>query len=237
TAMTRAVAESLLASCAHNPEDQMQRYLQWTRTADAAVPAELRRALGAWQWSRKPNAGTHDPKNLDPHSLPRTLAAALYLRADPQRAIDTAAEISRTTQQSPVVLDLCRFWSALLTDALSGANKAKLIALNGPALTLVRNRPMKTPVKNLLEGKSKREADGSGDAMSATRAALAAFSKAATASDALLQVATSEGSPAAAALCGALAGAHYGIDSIPVDWRRQLAEDAPLRSLARNLLG
>ena len=32
TAMTRAVAESLLASGAHNPEDQMQRYLQWTRS-------------------------------------------------------------------------------------------------------------------------------------------------------------------------------------------------------------
>jgi ADP-ribosylglycohydrolase/protein-tyrosine phosphatase len=237
TAMTRAVAESLLTSCAHNPEDQMRRYLQWTRTADVAVPAELKRALGAWQWSRKPNAGTHDPKNLDPHSLPRTLATALYLRADPQKAIDTAAEVSRTTQQAPVVLDLCRLWSALLTDALSGTDKAKLVAFNGPALALMRNRPLKAPVRNLIEHKARRDADGAGDAMSATRAAIAAFTNAATASDALLQVATSQGSPAAAALCGALAGAHYGIDAIPADWRRQLAEDAPLRSLARSLLG
>jgi ADP-ribosylglycohydrolase/protein-tyrosine phosphatase len=237
TAMTRAVAESLLASGAHNPEDQMQRYLQWTRTVEAAVPAELKRALGAWQWSRKPNAGTHDPKNLDPHSLPRTLAAALYLRADPQRAIDTAADVSRTTQQAPLVLDLCRLWSALLTDALSGTDKAKLVAFNGPALALLRNRPLKTPVKNLIERKPRRDADGASDAMSTTRAAIAAFTNAATASDALLQVATTHGSPAAAALCGALAGAHYGIDSIPAEWRRQLAEDAPLRSLARSLLG
>jgi ADP-ribosylglycohydrolase/protein-tyrosine phosphatase len=237
TAMTRAVAESLLASCAHNPEDQMQRYLQWSRSAESAVPAELKRALGAWQWSRKPNAGTHDPKNLDQHSLPRTLAAALYLRADPQRAIDTAAEVSRTTQQSPLVLDLCRLWSALLTDALSGANKERLATFSGPAVTLLRNRALKAPVKNLLERKPRRESDAPGDAMGATRAALTAFANAATPSDALLQVATSHGSPAAAALCGALAGAHYGIDAIPADWRRQLAEDAPLRSLARHLLG
>jgi ADP-ribosyl-[dinitrogen reductase] hydrolase len=237
TATTRAVAESLLAAGAHNPEDQMQRYLQWTRTTDVAVPAELKRALGAWQWSRKPNAGTHDPKNLDPHSLPRTLATALYLRGDPQKAIDTAAEVSRTTQQSPLVLDLCRLWSALLTDALSGTQKAQLVAFEGPAVALVRNRPLKTPVKNLIERKPRREADGTGDAMSATRAAIAAFANTATASDALLQVATSQGSLVAAALCGALAGAHYGIDAFPVDWRRQLAEDAPLRSLARNLLG
>lgn len=237
TAMTRALAESLLGSGAHNPEDQMQRYLQWTRSADAAVPAELKRALGAWQWSRKPNAGTHDPKNLDPHSLPRTLAAALYLRADPQRAIDIAAEVSRTTQQSPLVLDLCRLWSALLTDALSGVDKATLLAFNGPALALLRQRTLKVPVRNLIERRLRRDPDGTGDALTDTRAALVAFDKTDTSSNAMLQVATTPSTPAAAALCGALAGAHYGIDSIPAEWRRQLAEDAPLRSLARHLLG
>jgi protein-tyrosine phosphatase/ADP-ribosylglycohydrolase len=237
TAMTRALAESLLAGGTHNPEDQMQRYLQWTRNADTAVPAELKRALGAWQWSRKPNAGTHDPKNLDGHSLPRTLAAAAYLRADPQRAIDLAAEVSRTTQQAPVVLDLCRFWSALFTDALSGVDKAALVALNGPALTLLRHRALKAPVKSLIEHKPRRDAPETSDALSDTRAVLAAFGNTATGPEAMLQVATTPNSPAATALCGALAGAHYGIDSIPSEWRRQLAEDAPLRSLARNLLG
>lgn len=238
TAMTRALAESLLALCAHNPEDQMQRYLQWSRSAEALVPAELKRALGVWQWSRKPNAGTHDPKNLDPHSLPRTLAAALYLRADPQRAIEIAAEVSRTTQQAPVVLDLCRLWSALFTDALCGVDKATLLAFNGPALAVLRHRPLKAPVKSLIERKPQRDAQDAGDAISATRTALAAFSGAATGAEAMLQaVTTTQGSPAAAALCGALAGAHYGIESIPSDWRRQVAEEAPLRSLARHLLG
>jgi ADP-ribosylglycohydrolase len=141
--------------------------------------------------------------------LPRTLAAALYLRADPQHAIDIAAEVSRTTQQSPVVLDLCRLWAALLTDALSGVDKATLLAFNGPALESLRQRVLKVPVRNLIERKLRRDPDGTGDALTDTRAAL----------------------------CGALAGAHYGIDSLPAEWRRQLAEDAPLRSLARHLLG
>ncbi|HKU14430.1 MAG TPA: ADP-ribosylglycohydrolase family protein [Steroidobacteraceae bacterium] len=238
TAMTRAVGESLVTSGAHNPEDQMQRYLQWTRLAETPVPAELKRALGAWQWSRKPNAGTHDPKNLDPHSLPRTLAVAAYLRTDPPRALDAAAEVSRTTQQAPIVLDLCRLWSALFTDALSGVDKETLLAFNGPTLALLRNRVLKAPVKGLIEHKPHRETEGNGDALSATRTAIAAFGAATTASEALLQVVTTmQGSPTAAALCGALAGAHYGIDSIPPDWRRQLAEDAALRSLAAQLLG
>jgi protein-tyrosine phosphatase/ADP-ribosylglycohydrolase len=239
TAMTCVVGESLLASDAHNPEDQMQRYLQWTRTAnDVPVPVELKRALGAWQWSRKPNAGSHDPKNRDPHTLPRTLAVALYLNAEPQRAIDVAAEVSRTTQQSPLVLDLCRLWAALLTDALSGIGKNALLSFEGPAVALLQNRTLKTPVKNLIERKTRREADSPGDAMAVTRVALASFAATAAASDALLHVAASaHAPPAAAALCGALAGAHYGIDSIPPDWRRLLVGDAQLRSLARHLLG
>jgi ADP-ribosyl-[dinitrogen reductase] hydrolase len=162
---------------------------------------------------------------------------ALYLRADPPRAIELAAEVSRTTQQAPLVLDLCRLWSALLMDALSGVDKATLLAFTGPAFALVRNRPLKAPIKSLIEHQPRRETESSSDAMSATRAAVAAFSATATVADALLQAATTtQSSPAAAALCGALAGAHYGIESIPPDWRRQLAEDASLRSLAQNLL-
>ena len=104
----------------------MQRYLQWTRdVGGAGVPPELKRALGVWQWSKKPNAGSHDPKNLDPHSLPRTLAVALFMRARCRTTRSMlAAEVSRTTQQSPVVLDLCRLWAALFIDALTGCDKA-----------------------------------------------------------------------------------------------------------------
>jgi ADP-ribosyl-[dinitrogen reductase] hydrolase len=139
----------------------------------------------------------------------------------------------------PVVLDLCRLWSALLTDALCNVDKATLLAFNNPALAVLRHRPLKTPVRSLVDRKPRRDAESTGgDAISATRAALAAFSGTATGSEALLQVATtSQASPAAAALCGALSGAHYGIESIPAEWRRQLAEEAPLRSLARHLLG
>jgi ADP-ribosylglycohydrolase len=92
-------------------------------------------------------------------------------------------------------------------------------------------------VRNLIERKPRRDADGTSNALTDTRTALAAFGNTATGPDAMLQVATTPSSPAAAALCGALAGAYYGIDSIPAEWRRQLAEDAPLRSLARHLLG
>src|SRR5690606_670121 len=83
TAMTRALAESLIATGTNDSDDQMQRYLAWTQSVgNIGVPQEVRRALARWQWSRNKLAGTHDPANLDPHSLPRTLVVAMFLGHD-----------------------------------------------------------------------------------------------------------------------------------------------------------
>ena len=242
-AMARAVGDSLLAASGHDPQDQMVRYLQWVRSAgDVPIPTELKRALGAWQWSRKPQAGSHDPRNLDPHTLPRTLAVALYAHADAAAAIDLAAEVSRTTQQAPLVLDLCRLWAALLVDALHGADKSTLLALRGPALQLLRARALKKPLRGYLDaavsgqGGRPAEANPGHDAMYVTQVAIAAFAETRTLRDALIRVATlRSATPAAAALCGALAGAHYGSGALPAQWCHQLAEDAVLRALARRL--
>lgn len=236
-AATRALAESLLECGAHDAADQMQRYLEWMKSAPATlIPSDFKRALAAWQWSRKPNAGSHDPKNLDPHSLPRTLAVAAFLRADPPQAFDLAADASRTTQQAPIVLDLCRIWAAQFIDALNDVGKADLAAYNGPAAQLLRRRALKPAVKALLAGRPPADVHVS-DALGATHTAVASFAAAPTFREALLDLAARRAPPAAAALCGALCGAHYGIEAIPLDWRKRITEAAALRSLANRLLG
>lgn len=238
TAMTRALAESLIAKGTNDSDDQMERYLAWTQSVgNMGVPSEVRRALAGWQWSRKKLAGTHDPANLDPHSLPRTLVVAMFLRADPLSAIEAAAEASRTTQQSPVVLDLCRVWAALFVDAFSGVHKRTLLSFDGPAMQLVRQRTLKPPVQALIDGRGDRVCADANDAVSVTCVALDGFTAAKTLRDALLRVETSSrAAPSAAALCGALCGAYHGGEAIPPEWQRQLPEDAVLRSLARHLL-
>ncbi|MFL6620901.1 MAG: ADP-ribosylglycohydrolase family protein, partial [Povalibacter sp.] len=140
--MTHAVAESLLAHKGHGSDDQMQRYAQLVRAhPQLAWSADLKRALGAWQWSRRRLAGSHDPSNLDPHSLSRCLPAALNSPTDAARAMNLAVDISRTTQQSPVVLDACRLWTAVLVDAVSGVPATQL--LDGPACVLLRTRELR----------------------------------------------------------------------------------------------
>ncbi len=238
TAMTRAVAESLQACKAQDAEDQLQRYLQWTRhVAGDAVPAELKRALATWQWSRKPLAGSHDPKNLDGHSIPRTLAVALFSQRAPAGAQDLASEVSRVTQQAPAILDLCRLWAALLLDALSGSTKVQLLSLqHTPQLRQLRQRPLRSELDGLLSGQWQPLAGG-GNAIAAVAAALLAVQSGGSFQAGLARALTLSKNPAVAGpLYGSLAGALSGARSIPQEWCRRLPDEAALRMLARRLI-
>jgi len=232
TAQLRCVTESLLVRGTHDATDQLQRYVQWSRGAAAGeIPSDMRRALASWQWSKKPNSGSHDPNNLDPHPLARTLAVALTAKGNPAAAIELAADVTRTTQQSPVVLDLCRLWLALLIDALAGVPKLQLVSWSGPAAQLVRARTLRPQVLSLIDGSAKT---GGGDAVSVIAAAVAAFGAAREFRDGLLRlVGSGRASTTACALFGALAGAHYGLDAVPDEWRRVLADQAALQALAQ----
>lgn len=235
TTATLAVAESLLARDSHDPEDQMHRYLlRFGGDAMRGISSEFKRALTAWKWSRKTNGGTHDPKNLDPHSLARSLAVALHQRTIPAAAIDLAVEVSRTTHQSPVVLDVCRIWTALLIDALSGVAKADLLTLQrGEAMSVVRNRKLRKELDGLLEQRWQM-ASGSGDVLSLCSRTLSIFAQARDFATGLLEAIESTTAPATAgALYGALAGAHYGAHAIPTQWRLAAPQRETIRGLAQ----
>ena len=232
TAMTVAALESLLERQGHDPKDQLRRYQEWLRAGNGDLaPAELKRALAVWQWSpRRWIAGSHDPKNLDPHTLARTLASALYSITKPDAAIDLAAELSRTTLQSPLVLDLCRMWAAMLLDALRGEPQREVLRLTTPLLQQLRQRTLRPELGPLLSGDW--TALGS-NAPAVSTTALRAVQATPSFKEAVLQ-AVSAGRQRATcgALAGALAGALYGVQQIPVEWRARLAEDAVLSSLA-----
>lgn len=238
TAMTLAVAESLLERGGHDAEDQMQRYLQWSRSIATDVPAELKRALAAWQWSRKASVATHDPKNLDPHTLARSLAAALFLRSQPQAAMDLAADVSRTTHQSPVVLDVCRFWTALLLDALSGTPKSELLTLaSGAAMQLAHARRLRKELDGLLQRRWVSTARDDRGLLSVCALALIAFESTNSFEAGLLAIDAAPSSATVGALYGALAGAYYGVAAIPEQWLRALPQQQSVRDLARRFAG
>ena len=239
TAMTVAVAESLLTRNGAHAEDQLQRYLDWTRqTIGQPAPAELKRALANWQWSKKAHAGSHDPKNLDGHSLPRTLAVVLFSRRQPATAGDLAVEVSRATQQSPAVLDLCRLWAALLLDALAGTSKVAVLSLQqGPHLQHMRQRTLRPELDDLLSGNWAQLAGG-GNAIAAVAGALLSVQSASSFQAGMRRAMSIGKNPAvAASLYGSLAGAMVGARAIPADWSRRLQHQTALTKLTRRLVG
>jgi ADP-ribosyl-[dinitrogen reductase] hydrolase len=235
SAMTLAVAESLLECAAYDPKDHLQRCQQWVQTAPGElVPAELRRALAAWKWSRKSVAGSHDPKNVDAHTLSRTLAGVLYALGQPAAAIDLAVDISRTTLQSPVVLDSCRLWAAALLDVLRGESKAAVLSFESPLLQQVRTRQLRPELATLLSGDWTRL--GGNGAQALLAAALRALQSTQSFQEGLLRaVSSARQRPTCGALYGAIAGALYGVQQIPAQWRARLSQEQRLSELAVRL--
>lgn len=233
-AQTLAVLESLMERDAHDSDDQLRRHVAWTqqRELQSRVPNELKRVLAVWQWSRKSNIGSHDPKNLDAHPLARSLAAALFVRDDVERAAGLAADIARTTLQSPVVVDACRLWAGTLTAALKGDSKPDLLAMRSAQLAL-RQREIKPPIATLLKGDWQRTEPVDG-VLSQLASALDIF-RFTRSFEVAVREAVRVGSTCSA-LVGSLAGAFYGLHSIPSEWQRATPESQRIRTIADQLL-
>lgn len=226
TAMTLCVAQSLIECSGNDSRDQMQRYLRWTRegfpgSVNAAinVPAALQRALATWQWSRKPLAGSHDPQNRDPHTLARTTATAFVRSRSTAEAIELIAEVSRTTQQSPIVLDTCRVFGAFLIDMLAGASKDELSRTASPSIVLLKStRELKFSIPDLLKRDelSHSPTQQAQDAVVALALALKSFFATASFDNGLRQcIQSPAASSSAVAAYGALAGIFYGAGQLP----------------------
>jgi ADP-ribosylglycohydrolase/protein-tyrosine phosphatase len=250
TAMALCLAESLTACGGFDPADQVERYQRWqheghlTSTGECVgITAGVSRALATARWSGKAFAGSHDPTQLDKETLSRVAPAVLFFLSEPREAIHYAAEAARTTQQSPVVLDACRYLAALLVGALGGTTRQQLLAPHfSPVPDLWEGRGLKQPVAAIADGayraKPAEEIDGGGTVVQALEAVLWALDRTTNFRDgALLAVNLGLDADVTGAVYGQLAGALYGLNGIPAHWRtalqkRELIEDFADRLLA-----
>ncbi|MBV8404109.1 MAG: ADP-ribosylglycohydrolase family protein [Gammaproteobacteria bacterium] len=229
TAMALCLAESLLECEGFDAPDQVARYRRWQQEGYLSatgqcvgITAGTARALALAQWRRQPFSGSHDPAMLDPESLSRVAPVTLYYFAQgASTAAEQAAQAARITCQAPLVLAACRGLAEALHAALWGRPKSAILAAAQRQL----------PAETKPEG-----------APGTLAAAVAAFEGAGNFRGAVLAAANQGGnSDVIAAVCGALAGAHYGVDAVPATWRdslmnRQWLEGSADRLLAHALL-
>jgi ADP-ribosyl-[dinitrogen reductase] hydrolase len=241
TSMALCLAESLLETNGFDPRDQVERYRQWQQQGHLSatgqclgITAGTARALAQAQWRRQLFSGSHDPTQLDPEVLSRVAPAVMFYFAAPTDALTFASEASRTTCQSPGCVDACKLLAACLYGALSGKPKSVIFA---PAPELLDIAGLRSNVAALAAAPGQTASARAGNVVEALEAALWAFRTSDNFRDGALKAANLGGnSDVAAAVYGQLAGAHYGVGSIPATWRTSLMHKDLIEGMADRLL-
>lgn len=240
TSMALCLAESLLEKGEFDPLDQLERYLRWYRTGYLSsngrcfdIGITTSDALHRFERTREPYPGPDAPHTSGSGSLMRLAPVPMFYARQPNLAFEKCADSSRTTHASPQALDACGYYGALILAALHGQPKDAILApLAGSELLGADTREkIKTLDPGILEvanGSFKEKMppyiQGSGYVVRGMEAALWAFYHADSfRQGALLAANLGDDADTTAAIYGQLAGAYYGEQGIPEDWRLKLA--------------
>ena len=246
--MALCLAESLVERGGFDPRDQMERYVRWWRDGHLSsngrcfdIGATVASALRRFEETGEPYAGSTDPQSAGNGSLMRLAPVPLFYAADPRAAVERAADSSRTTHGAATAVDACRYLAGLIVGALAGAAKDELLAPRySPVPGLWEERPLAPEVDEVAAGSFLRreppEIKGSGYVVRSLEAALWAFARGGSFREgALLAVNLGDDADTTGAVYGQLAGALYGEEGIPAEWRSKLALLGTIEELADRL--
>lgn len=247
TSMALCLAESLIERRDFDPHDQMERYLRWWRQGHLSstgaffdIGNTCAEALRAFEQNGEPYAGSTDEWTAGNGSLMRLAPIPIFYFGRAEEPVEMAAESSRTTHGAAVAIDACRYLAALITGALRGASKDKL--LSGPyepEAGYWAAHPLHPAIAGIAGGsfrKPREAVRGTTYAADALEAAIWAFSESTEfQAGCLLAVNLGDDADTTAAIYGQLAGAFYGESAIPGDWRAKLAHKALLDRYAESL--
>ena len=239
TSMALCLAHSLLAA-GFDPRDQMQRYSRWRREGYMSsngrcfdIGTTVSEALHRYANTGDPFAGSTNPFAAGNGSLMRLAPVAMYYSPDIDSVIHYCGESSRTTHAAAECIDACRYFGSILHLAFSGADKAALLAGD-------LYRPETPKVAAIATGgylaKSPDNISGSGYVIDCLEASLWCFAHTENFREAILMAANlGDDADTTAAVCGQLAGAHYGLGGIPEDWLNKITMKDDMLALSLQL--
>ena len=249
TSMALCLADSLVSCGQFDVRDQMDRYVRWTTEGYLSsngrcfdIGATVSDALRRYRSTGDPLSGSTDPYSAGNGSLMRLAAVPLFYARDPENAVRMSGESSRTTHGTAACIDACRYFGGLIVGAVRGETKGALLAPgHSPAAGLWDREPLCPEIEEVAGGSFLRreppEIVGSGYVVRSLEAALWAFHRSSSFEEGcLLAVNLGDDADTTAAIYGQLAGAYYGIDGIPREWRDVIAQGELIIGLADGLL-
>ena len=246
TSMALCLASSLVEQGTFDPYDQMVRYCRWqedgylSSTGDCFdIGVTISAALAQFKRTGNPYSGSTDPRSAGNGSIMRLAPAPMFFYPDHRAAIRYAGESSRTTHGAAECLDACQLLGSMIFKALAGQPKEAI--LFGDHFPGGLHSRLSKKIQAIADGayRDKLESDieGSGYVVKSLEAALWCFEQTDTFRDAILKAANlGNDADTTAAICGQLAGAYYGEEAIPLNWRVRLTEYNLIVQLAERLL-
>ena len=189
----------------------------------------------------EPSAGSSHSLSTGNGSWRRLAAVPMFFADTPSQAIDRSADSSRTTHGAEEAIDACHYFSGMILGALRGVQKETLLAARYcPVEGLWERRPLTEKIAAIADGSFKYrdppQIKGRGYVVDALEAALWAFHKSKDFREgALLAVNLGDDADTTGAIYGQIAGAHYGAEGIPAEWRTRLTMTAEIASMADSL--
>ncbi len=248
TSMALCLAESLIECRGFDPVDRLRRYVRWWRDGHLSSTGECfdigtttSSALRRFEQTGQPYCGSENERSAGNGSIMRLAPVPLFFANNPVEAIERAGESSRTTHGARPCVDACRYLAALIVGAVQGATKELLTSPRYcPVPGYWEGHPLCPEIDEVAAGSFRdREPPlikGTGHVTRSLEAALWAFDRSSSFREGcLLAVNLGDDADTTGAVYGQLAGAYYGDDGIPLDWRNKLAHRELIISMADRL--
>ncbi len=248
TAMALCLADSLIAFEGFDPVDQLRRYVRWFRKGYLSstgncfgIGNTVRSALVHFEKTGAPYCEVDDPYAAGNGSIMRLAPVPMFYARDPKEAINRSVESSRTTHGAGTCGDACRYFGALLVGALNGISKEDLLSDHyDPVSGYWAKHPLGEEIAEIAAGSFKHKNPpqilGSGYVVKSLEAALWAFySSHSFKEGALMAVNLGNDADTTGAVYGQIAGAYYGYEGIPEDWRHKITRRDLIESFAVQL--
>ncbi len=242
TSMALCLADSLLECEGFDARDQMERYWRWAnegynsvRPHPIGMGKTVVQALRNYRKTNDPYSGSTEDKSAGNGSLMRLAPVAIYYSSDLDDAIYFAKLSAATTHQAPDCLSATGWFAELLVRAMT--DECDKHTLLSPPFKAELSPNIQVIANGSYHTKTRDQIKGSGWVVESLEAALWAFWHGTSFEEAvLLAVNLGDDADTTAAITGQLAGACYGLGSIPEAWLSKLYIGDHIDHLAKELL-
>lgn len=240
TSMALCLAESLICCKGFDAEHQMQMYVKWWKTGFLSATGKCfdigvttRRALIAFEKNKQVFSGDINPRAAGNGSLMRLAPVVLFYYPNNEKVSEFSALSSMTTHAASEAVECCRLFALILANALSGKSKEDVIQVDNVNLKEPRVLSLSSA---WYRQKTYNEVSGTGYCVASLEAALWCFYHTDSFEASILAAANlGDDADTTAAIVGQLAGAYYGIESIPKHWLSKLHMRDKIEDVARAL--